>query len=114
MKKIMIIAAAALSLAACTTKSSSTQEQNQETVNQNQETVMTQEQQVFDLLKAIETGASEPIAYINADKYIQHNLGAEDGLAGFGKLMGVLAHFRNRFFFLFAFPPERSPDGTCR
>ena len=20
----------------------------------------------------------------------------------------------NRFFFLFAFPPERSPDGTCR
>ena len=22
--------------------------------------------------------------------------------------------FRNRFFFLFAFPPERSPDGTCR
>ena len=34
MKKIMIIAAAALSLAACTTKSSSIQEQNQETVNQ--------------------------------------------------------------------------------
>jgi predicted SnoaL-like aldol condensation-catalyzing enzyme len=65
-------------------------------------------------LHTISRSANEPIAYINADKYIQHNLGAEDGLAGFGKLMGVLAHFRNRFFFLFAFPPERSPDGTCR
>lgn len=64
---------------------------------------MTQEQQVFDLLKAIETGASEPIAYINADKYIQHNLGAEDGLAGFGKLMGVLAQY-----------PEKARVNTVR
>ena len=48
---------------------------------------MTQEQQVFELLKAIETGAQEPVSYINAEHYVQHNLGAEDGLAGFGKLL---------------------------
>src|SRR5215216_5038131 len=47
-------------------------------------------QQVVDLLKAIETGAAEPVAVINPSKYIQHNLGAEDGLAGFGKLLQSL------------------------
>jgi predicted SnoaL-like aldol condensation-catalyzing enzyme len=47
-------------------------------------------QQVVDLLKAIETGAPEPIAVIDPDEYIQHNLAAEDGLAGFGKLLAQL------------------------
>lgn len=47
-------------------------------------------QQVTDLLKSIQTGASEPIAYINPEKYIQHNLGATDGLAGFGALLAQL------------------------
>jgi len=47
-------------------------------------------QQVTDLLKSIQTGASEPIAYINPEKYIQHNLGAADGLAGFGALLAQL------------------------
>ena len=47
-------------------------------------------QQVTDLLKSIQTGASEPIAFINPEKYIQHNLGAADGLAGFGALMAQL------------------------
>ena len=50
----------------------------------------TQEQQVVDLLKAIETGASEPVAVINPDQYIQHNLGAADGLAGFSALLAAL------------------------
>ena len=54
---------------------------------------MTNEQKVYDVLKSIETGAQEPVGYINADKYIQHNLGAEDGLAGFGKLLGQLAEY---------------------
>lgn len=49
-----------------------------------------QKQQVIDLLKAIETGASEPIAVIDPGKYIQHNLGAADGLAGFGALLAAL------------------------
>lgn len=55
------------------------------------ETRMTpQEQQVVDLLKAIETGAAGPVAVINPEKYIQHNLSAGDGLAGFGALLGAL------------------------
>jgi len=49
-----------------------------------------QKQQVVDLLKAIETGAAAPVSVINPDKYIQHNLGAEDGLAGFGQLLSQL------------------------
>lgn len=49
-----------------------------------------QEQQVVDLLKAIETGATEPVGVINADKYTQHNLGIADGLSGFGAALAAL------------------------
>jgi predicted SnoaL-like aldol condensation-catalyzing enzyme len=38
--------------------------------------------QVVDLLKSLETGDDAPIAYINPNKYIQHNLAVGDGLAG--------------------------------
>lgn len=57
-----------------------------------EETVTTADskQQVVNLLKAIETGAQEPIGVINPNKYIQHNLGAADGLAGFGALLAQL------------------------
>jgi predicted SnoaL-like aldol condensation-catalyzing enzyme len=37
-------------------------------------------QQVVDLLKAIETGDSKAFAYVNPNKYIQHNLAIADGL----------------------------------
>lgn len=47
-------------------------------------------QKVVSLLKAIETGATEPVGYINANKYIQHNLNVADGLAGFGALLQAL------------------------
>lgn len=47
-------------------------------------------QKVTDLLKSIETGATAPIGFINPEKYIQHNLGAADGLAGFGALLSQL------------------------
>lgn len=50
----------------------------------------TQKQQVRNLLKAIETGAAEPVTAINPDRYIQHNLGIADGLAGFGALLQAL------------------------
>jgi predicted SnoaL-like aldol condensation-catalyzing enzyme len=46
-----------------------------------------QKQQVVDLLNAIGTGAPEPVDMIRTDKYIQHNLGAADGLAGFRALL---------------------------
>jgi len=49
-----------------------------------------QEKQVVDLLKAIETGAAGPVAAIDPGHYKQHNLGAADGLAGFGALLAAL------------------------
>lgn len=50
----------------------------------------TQKQQVLDLLKAIETGAAEPVGVINAESYKQHNLAVADGLAGFGAALAAL------------------------
>lgn len=50
----------------------------------------TQERQVVELLKSIESGDTVPIAYINPNKYIQHNLSAADGLAGFAALMALV------------------------
>ena len=47
-------------------------------------------QHVVAVLKAIETGAAEPLAIINPDKYIQHNLAAADGLAGLGAFLAIL------------------------
>ena len=42
------------------------------------------------LLTSIETGDPEPVRYINAKKYIQHNLMVGDGLAGFGAVLQQL------------------------
>jgi predicted SnoaL-like aldol condensation-catalyzing enzyme len=47
-------------------------------------------EQVVALLKAIETGAQEPVAIINPTKYIQHNLAVADGLGGFAELLKQL------------------------
>ena len=47
-------------------------------------------EQVIELLKSIETGDSKPVAYINPKRYVQHNLGVGDGLAGFGALLQQL------------------------
>ena len=51
---------------------------------------ITNKEKVIALLKAIETGDQEPVSYINPGKYIQHNLGVADGLAGFGALLQQL------------------------
>lgn len=61
------------------------------------------EQMVVEELKAIETGAQEPVAYINAESYTQHNLGVADGLAGFGAALAQLANY-----------PEKSRVNTVR
>ena len=56
-----------------------------------QEAAMTpQKQQVVALLKSIETGEPAPVASVNPDKYIQHNLAVGDGLAGFGAVLQLL------------------------
>ena len=49
-----------------------------------------QKQQVRDLLKAIETSEPAPVAAIDPNMYIQHNLGVGEGLAGFGALLQQL------------------------
>jgi hypothetical protein len=57
----------------------------------------TRKQRVVDLLKSLETKASAPLAFINPDKYIQHNLRVGPGLAG------VTALIKN-------LPPEATVD----
>jgi predicted SnoaL-like aldol condensation-catalyzing enzyme len=78
--------ALALALAACA-GSATLAKKDTTTMATNQ---TTQKQQVRDLLKAIETGDGGPVAVINPNQYIQHNLGAKDGLAGFGELLAQL------------------------
>ena len=56
-------------------------------------TLQGEKRKVYEVLKSIETGATSPVTYINADHYTQHNLGAGDGLAGFGELLGTLANY---------------------
>src|SRR2546427_12643627 len=47
-------------------------------------------QQVVEFLKSFETGDSKPIAYINPNKYVQHNLAVGDDLAGLRALLQVI------------------------
>lgn len=86
--KITAIAASVVLVAACATSTSTTTKEPNAMSASNPS--QTQKQQVRDLLKAIETGESGPVAVINPDKYIQHNLGAADGLAGFAALLQQL------------------------
>lgn len=42
------------------------------------------------VLQSLESGDPEPLSFINPNKYIQHNLLAEDGVEGFRALLGNL------------------------
>lgn len=70
--------------------SSSTSKREETTVSSTSRAQISQKQQVVDLLKAIETGDTAPVGVINPNHYTQHNLGAADGLAGFGALLQAL------------------------
>ena len=48
---------------------------------------MTNKEKAVAFIRSLETGAKEPVGFINPQKYIQHNLMVEDGLEGFGKLL---------------------------
>lgn len=48
---------------------------------------VSKKEKVVALLNSFNTGDAAPIAYINPQKYIQHNLAVADGLAGFGAIM---------------------------
>ena len=54
----------------------------------------TNKQKVVALLKSIETGDSSSIAYINSNKYIQHNPNVGNGLEGLRKALEELAKAR--------------------
>jgi predicted SnoaL-like aldol condensation-catalyzing enzyme len=47
-------------------------------------------QAVVDLLKSIETGDAAPVAAVNPERYVQHNLAVGDGLAGLGAALQAL------------------------
>lgn len=79
MKKLGLLLTATILLAACGSRDV-----------KKEKTMSEQKQMVKELLKSIETGDSNPVGYVNPNKYIQHNLGIEDGLAGFGKLLSQL------------------------
>ena len=48
---------------------------------------MTNQEKAIAVLHSLNTGDPGPVAYINPQKYIQHNLAVGDGLAGFGEVM---------------------------
>ena len=92
MKRILVFTAAVALLVACGGKK---QEKEMNTISNKEKAVA--------LLKAIETGASEPIAYVNAENYKQHNLVVADGLDGFGAALAQLADY-----------PEKAKVNTVR
>lgn len=51
------------------------------------EQLLTNKEKAVALLESLETGNQTPVAYINPNKYIQHNLAIADGLAGFGEIL---------------------------
>lgn len=86
MKQILmgLTAVLAMSFTAC-----NGQQQKSETKKEEKMEIPNKEK-VVALLKSIETGAEEPVGYMNPNKYIQHNLGVADGLEGFGALLQQL------------------------
>lgn len=87
MKQILMSATIviAMSLTSCNGQ------QKQNVVTKKEEKMeISNKEKVVALLKSIETGAQEPVGYINTNKYNQHNLGVADGLEGFGALLQQL------------------------
>lgn len=86
MKTILVTALLVIALAVISCNSS----KNLETKSQSKKEVtmdLSNKEKVVALLNSFNTGDQTPISYINAEKYIQHNLGVGDGLAGFGEVL---------------------------
>ena len=64
---------------------------------------LSNKEKVIALLKAIETGDTVAVGYVNADHYTQHNLTVGDGLSGFGAALAGLADY-----------PEKARVNTVR
>ena len=86
MKKILLSATVILAIGftACNSQKTNSNIKKEEKME------ISNKEKVIALLKSIETGAQEPVGFINPNKYIQHNLGVADGLAGFGALLQQL------------------------
>ena len=59
-------------------------------ISDKQENIMSNKSKVTALLKSIETGDAAPVANVNPNKYIQHNIAVGEGLAGFGAVLQAL------------------------
>lgn len=80
--KAVLASASIFVIAACSTPTET------QISTPSQETYMTTNtEKVVALLESFNTGDTAPTAFINPNKYIQHNLGVADGLAGFGAVM---------------------------
>jgi ABC-type glycerol-3-phosphate transport system substrate-binding protein len=76
--KTLVLGITALTAAAgCSASKSadSTEENDSTTIKTTTTMAKSNKEKVVELLQAIETGATEPIAYINPNQYTQHNLG---------------------------------------
>jgi len=80
--KIILMTTSASLLAACSSSTSPSLE-----TSQMERSMPSNTEKVVALLESFNTGDKTPISYINAEKYIQHNLDVADGLAGFGEVM---------------------------
>ncbi|MCX2740819.1 nuclear transport factor 2 family protein [Pontibacter anaerobius] len=87
MKKTVLSLAmmAGIGIAGC-----STSEVNSSKGKDKTEMETSNKQKGMALLKALETGATEPAKVINPDKYIQHNLKVADRLEGFAAFSDIL------------------------
>ena len=98
MKKSLLATVFTFSLAINTVKS---QNNSQTVLKKTEHMEISNKEKVVALLKSIETGDRVPASYINPNKYIQHNQGVADGLAGFGAVLQQL-------------PPNSAKSNTVR
>ena len=61
--------------------------QSESQVNKEVPMELSNKEKAVAVIESLETGAQEPVGYINPSKYIQHNLAVGDGLEGFGAVL---------------------------
>jgi len=60
---------------------------NKSFIKQETKMELSNKEKAIAVIESLQTGAQEPIGYINPTKYIQHNLAVGDGLEGFGQVV---------------------------
>jgi predicted SnoaL-like aldol condensation-catalyzing enzyme len=81
-----LVALAVFSSCSNNTKADEKSDSTKET-KQTEKMEISNKEKAVALLNSFNTGDREPISYINAEDYTQHNLAVGDGLEGFGKVM---------------------------